>query len=199
MIRYLRPFYLCCAVVLMSACATSTQPKLYTLSTPLSNEQTETLQPVLKPVQQWTAVSVQVPDRLKRPQLVLNKKDGTGVVMLEHDRWASAFNDELRDAIISGIHQHVIANAASQQPHYRINVTLLQMDTLLDDHITANFRWSMTNTDSKVKLSCDFNTSANITDGVSGAVTGTQAIVHGLVKAIVMRMQAVNAGEVGSC
>jgi uncharacterized protein len=202
MTRYLRSFCLCSIVVLLSACVTSAKTQFYTLSKPLStaSENTETIESI----SQLTSVSVNVPDRLKRPQLVLNTPDGTGVVMLEHDRWVSTFDDELRDAISSGIHQHALLNS-KQQAHYRINVSLLQMDTLLNDHISANFHWSMINRDKSAndsndtKLSCDFNANKNIQDGVSGAVKGTQAIVQELVNAIVERMQKIDAGETAAC
>jgi uncharacterized lipoprotein YmbA len=208
MTRYLQSFCLCSIVVLLSACVTSAKTQFYTLSKPLntSSANTETIQSI----SQLTSISVNVPDRLKRPQLVLNTPDGTGVLMLEHDRWVSTFDDELHDAISSGIHQQILLNnkqstAQTMQAHYRINVSLLQMDTLLNDHVTANFRWSIVNRDksandsSEAKLSCDFNANKNIQDGVRGAVKGTQAIVQELVNAIVERMQKINAGETAAC
>jgi uncharacterized protein len=208
MMRYIQSFSLCAIIVLLSACATSTNTQFYTLSKPLNtlSANTETLQTV----SQLTSISVNVPDRLKRPQLVLNTPDGTGLQMLEHDRWVSAFDEELRDAISSGIHQHVLLNSKQQttqtkKTHYGINISLLQMDTLLNDHVSANFRWSIVNREksanesSATKLSCDFNTNKNIQDGVRGAVKGTQAIVQELVNAIVDRMQKINAGETAAC
>lgn len=210
MSRYIQLVCLCCVALFMSACVgtTTSETHFYTLSPPLvvakSVEQTQSI----IGHNEWVSVSVQVPEHFRRPQLVLNTPDGTGVILLEQNRWASAFDDELHDAIISGIHQqfgqHEQWNKAPV--YYRLKVSLLQMDTLLNDHVSANFHWSMTQKNKSAQdhphatmLSCDFRANANISDGVQGAVKATQTIVQDLVNAIIHTIQMQQAGEVVAC
>lgn len=204
---YLRFFFLCGIVMLMTACATSTKSTLYTLSKPFETQTISEYTGTVAPVNELVSVLISVPNRLRRPQLVLNTQGGTEVVMLEHNRWASSFDEELHDAVVSGIHQALKADLNSQtnQAYYRVDVSLLAIDTLLDDHVQANFRWAITQQESvsKItntdKLSCDFNSYQSAADGIQGVVKSTQKIVQALVNDIVERMIMMRAGGSVDC
>lgn len=207
MTYYLRFFILCCIVTLMAACVTTTKTQLYTLSKPFKKQITDEYTSMVKAVSQFVLVSTKVPNRLRRPQLVLNTQGGTEVVMLEHERWASAFDDELRDAIVSGIHQAlgIDLNLQGNQVYYRIDVSLLAMNTLLNDHVSANFRWTITQQDAtsgtsnKLRLSCDLTSYEPTAEGVQGIVKSTQTIVQVLVNDIVEHMKMMRTDSVADC
>lgn len=211
MTRYVQLICLSCLVLFTSACVShrTTEPHFYTLTQPLSVATNIDQKNMNEGHNEWLSVSVQVPEHFRRPQLVLNTPDSTGVILLEQARWASAFDDELHDAIMSGIHQQLGQGKHKHEApvYYRLKVSLLQMDTLLNDHVAANFHWSISQKNqskddgqAKKMLSCDFHAHTKITGGVQGAVKGSQAIVQDLVNVIVntIRMQQAT-GEVVAC
>ncbi|HSF71443.1 MAG TPA: PqiC family protein, partial [Methylotenera sp.] len=98
---------------------------------------------------------VNVPERLKRPQLVITSKNTAQLKILEQDRWSSSFNEELQDAFVSGISSQLNAIDVSRggrianQPTYRIAIVLQQFNATPSEQVQANFGWTITrlNTD----------------------------------------------------
>ncbi|MGJ8619806.1 MAG: PqiC family protein [Methylophilaceae bacterium] len=150
-------------------------------------------------------VSVNVPDGLKRPQIVLNNKDGSRISVLEHDRWLSAFDEELKDALTSGIHNNANTQSLSSNNHYQISVKLLQMDTMLADTVTANFHWKITRNDNVSRTTkpsiptCEFSASKPISNTVASAVKGMQAIVQDLAQTLSEQIVKMESGPVNTC
>ena len=109
--------------------------RFYTLSVPSDIREKEpypgySLTPIFIEV-----MPVTVPERLARPQLVVNNKGQEGeLLVLEQARWSSPFNHELRDGLASAIAEKLGAikviprGRPPGQPVYRIAVELSQFD-----------------------------------------------------------------------
>src|ERR1700732_3881590 len=83
----------------LTACSSSPPVRFYSLATPEANAQTAAPTPI--PTRR-TAIFIDVgpvgvPERLTRPQLVVQQ--GDRMEILEQDRWTSSFNNELHDTL----------------------------------------------------------------------------------------------------
>jgi len=88
--------------VLLTACGTTGPTRFYTLAGPVAATATA---PASQPARQRLLIEVlpvSVPERLARPQIVV-RTDDARVDILEQDRWSAPLNNELRDALASGI------------------------------------------------------------------------------------------------
>jgi len=192
--------------LVLASCAANVPTRFYTLSTPVN-----TMQPVSK----TTAISIEVlpvnvPERLKRPQLVISTQ-GTQLKILEHDRWSSSFNDELHDVFASGIAAEVGAvdvtrgGRVANQPIYRIAISLRQLDTVPGDKIQANFGWTITRLDTGSVVSKDTVTSCQLTitkpvgSSIDAVVQGMQAAVADVVTAISANVISLNGSNAAEC
>lgn len=154
---------------------------------------------------------VNVPERLKRPQLVITSKNTTQLRVLEQDRWSSAFNEELQDAFVSGISSQLDAIDVSRagrianQPTYRIAIVLQQFSATPDEQVQANFGWTIThlNTDAGLAnngtLSCQATISKTVGSDMNAVVKGVQEMVADAIQAISANVRSVNNGETGKC
>ncbi|BCM26235.1 PqiC family protein [Methyloradius palustris] len=194
------------AIVLLASCATSVATRFYTLSTPAKSTQ---------PAAKTTAISIEVlpvsvPERLKRPQLVISTQ-GTQLKILEQDRWSSSFNDELRDVFASGIAAQVgtvdVARGGriANQPIYRIAITLRQLDAVPGDKIQANFGWTITRLDTgsvvskDVVISCQLTLTKPVSNSIDAVVQGMQAAVADVVTAISANIISLNGSNAAEC
>lgn len=192
--------------VLLTACGTTEPTRFYTLAGPVtagvpqqapaSAQQKRLLIEVLP---------VSVPERLARPQIVV-RTDDARVDILEQDRWSAPFNNELRDALASGIANRLGAidvtrnGRPANQPAYRIAVELRQLDAVRNGNVQAGFSWTITRTDDARSATC----SLTLVEPVSGA--GVDALVQGMQKAVANTVEAIAAnvlrlqdGKGGGC
>lgn len=150
-------------------------------------------------------ISVDVPDGLKRPQIVINNKNDSSLLLLEHHRWLSAFDEELSDALNSGIHLNTNIQGLSTNARYQISLQLLQMDTVLADSVATRFHWKIrrhSNSENKTSanvLVCEFSVSKPIANSVESAVEAMQAIVQDLIQIISQQIIWIESGQTNRC
>jgi uncharacterized protein len=195
-------------VLLLTACATPhNNLRFYSLATASAGDTAENMQstaPIAIEV-----LPVNVPERLKRPQLVINNSNTAQLKILEQDRWSSTFNDELQDAFVSGLTQQLNAIDISRggrvpnQPVYRIAIVLQQFTATPGDQVNANFGWTITRLDATARenkaLSCQATFSKPVGNNVNEVVKGIQATVTETTAHIVASVNSLNHGEAGRC
>ena len=122
-----------------------------------------------------------VPERLARPQLVVRSAgDATRsqVEILEQHRWASSFENEMRDALASGIAARLGAldgtkgGRPAAAPVTRIAVQLRQFDAVDGTRVDASFGWTVRRPDPAVALVCQ----GSLSEPVAG--TGIDALAQ---------------------
>lgn len=195
---------------LLGACATTTshQVRFYSLAgSNLANSTTENTA-ATAPIA-IEVLPINVPERLKRPQLVLNSNNTAQLKILEQDRWSSSFNDELQDAFVSGLSQQLNAVDISRggrlanQPAYRIAIVLQQYNATPGQQVNANFGWTITRLNGDIReykaLSCQATFSQTVGNGVNDVVRGIQATVVEATQAIAANVNSLNKGETGKC
>jgi uncharacterized protein len=201
----IRFLFIFTCISFISSCASVHSTNFYTLNKPLSTlaNSEETTQSLKNA--SMIQVSVNVPDGLKRPQIVINHKDGSRILVLEHDRWLSAFDEELKDALTSGIHASQKDQSLLANNRYLISVNLLQMDTFIADKVTADFHWKITRQDNASQatnpyiLNCQFTANQPIKNSVQGAVEGIKAIVQDVINLISQQIQTMDSTPVKDC
>jgi uncharacterized lipoprotein YmbA len=194
---------------LLTACATpSNNVRFYSLanSLPVASQTANNAAATQMAIE---VLPVNVPERLKRPQLVLSSKQSTQLKILEQDRWSSSFNDELQDAFVSVLSQQLNAidisrgGRGANQPTYRIAIVLQQFTAIPGDQVTANFGWTITrlNTDVRenIAMSCHSTFSKTSGNSVHEVVKAIQVTVAEAIQAVAMNVNSLNKGEVSQC
>lgn len=144
---------------------------------------------------------VAVPERLARPQMVVQKSGGTAEVqLLEQHRWSSSFENELRDALASGIAARLGAIDVTKggrqpsQPAWRIAVQLRQFDAVEDTRVDAAFSWTVRRSDSDLSASCQWSISEPVGGGIDALAQGAQRVAARASEAIARHVAALQAG-----
>jgi uncharacterized lipoprotein YmbA len=148
---------------------------------------------------------IAVPERLARPQIVLREQGGASaqVDVLEQHRWASSFENELRDALASGVAARLGAiditkgGRQASTPAYRIAVQVRQFDAFEGSRIDGSFSWTLRRTDETRATACQLNLSEPVGAGVDGVAQGARRMVGNLAAAIARSVTA-TAGKAGS-
>lgn len=180
--------------LLLAGCA-SAPIHFYTLAAPAAA-------PAIQNSKLYIEVApVSLPERLARPQLVVRSAgsaSSTRVDILEQERWSSPFNNELRDALASGIANRLGAIDVSRsgrptdQPVYRIAVELREFDAVPGDKVQATYGWTISRSDSGRSSACQLNVAAAVNPGIDGLVLGVQRTVADVVSAIAANITAAN-------
>lgn len=171
------------AVSLLAACVSTSAPThFYTLSRVSDATQVASPQPLervtidLRPIE--------VPERLKRSQIVVSSPNSARVNILETERWASALNDELHDAFAAQFHQRFQqVGSRYAANNYRVQITLDQLTIVPGADVSAEFHWRITNvfapTDkpNAVLANCNLSARETIGSSMDSAVQGLQTIV----------------------
>jgi len=190
------------AAALLSACA-SAPTRFYTLA---DTAAPATAVASIPGGQTFIEVApVSVPERLARPQIVV-RTDATRVDILEQDRWSAPFNNELRDALASGVANRLGAVDVTRggrpvnQPVYRIVVELRQLDAVKGGKVDATFGWTITRSDNSSSAVCRLAVVEPASGlGVDGVVQGMQRAVGNAADAIAADVTALRAGKTGVC
>jgi uncharacterized lipoprotein YmbA len=189
--RFLTGGLLLTAALMFSACA-SKPNSYYTLSMPApkpaSHAQTA---PIFIEL-----LAVAVPERLARPQMVLSQTaaNSAEVVMLEQHRWISSFENELRDALTSGIVNSIGAVDVSKvgrqptQPSWRIAVQLSQFNAIENTRVDARFNWSIRRSDATNSSSCQWSGTEAVGRGINSLAQGAQHISNQAALAIAQHL-----------
>lgn len=193
---------------MLSACAApATKARFYTLA---NNSPANTAANLSTAVPMAIEVlPINVPERLKRPQLVITTNNSSQLKILEQDRWSSSFNDELQDAFVSGISKQLNAidisrgGRTANRPTYRIVIALQHFNATPGEQVQANYGWTITRLDTgtrsadNLSLSCQANITKAVASDIDSVVKGVQETVADVVKAISANVSSMsNTNEV---
>jgi uncharacterized lipoprotein YmbA len=190
--------------IILAACATITPTHFYTLSNIAQSSGSEHL------ITNTTHIDLRpviVPERLKRTQIVLNTANSTELTMLENERWASAFNDELHDAIYAELNKQLMnESTTTDTPNsYRVWVELHRLDIVKGQTIKAELNWKITqlastNSDEKTYTSaCQLQLTEPVGNSTNLIVQGLQKVVLKLSTAIAGNIKDLGAGKASLC
>jgi uncharacterized lipoprotein YmbA len=149
-----------------------------------------------------------VPERLARPQMVVQQQNGgVQVEVLEQHRWASSFENELRDALASGIAARLGAldvtkggRSTGGAPVWRIAVQLRQFDMIEGARVDAGFAWTLRRSDQTRVLACQLNLSEPVSvGGIDGMAQGAQRVGAAAAAALARSVTAAAEGGAGVC
>lgn len=195
--------------LLAVGCASVPATRFYTLSTPSepsgAKDTSRLPQPSMPIFIEVTPVNV--PERLARPQLVV-RSPGSGetqLSILEHDRWSSHFNYELRDAFAIGIANRTGAVnrtggiRAPGQPSYRIAIELSQFDAIVGDKVQARFGWTITRSTDGSIAACYSEISEPVGEGIDGVVKGVQRAVSSVAADVSKNLIELDTGHAATC
>ncbi|MFL9668803.1 membrane integrity-associated transporter subunit PqiC [Variovorax sp. AB1(2024)] len=143
---------------------------------------------------------VAVPERLARPQMVVRQPSGgVQVEVLEQHRWASSFENELRDALASGIAGRLGAldvtkgGRQTSQPVWRIAVQLQQFDAVDGGRVDAGFSWTLRRSDEARTLVCQLNLGEAVGSGMDAVARGAQRVTAAAAAAMARSVDAARA------
>lgn len=204
--KYLSAFLIAGAALLVGACA-SPPTLYYTLAAPAT---VPAAAPPVASTPLWIELApVAVPERLARPQLVVRSAgDATRsqVEILEQHRWASSFENELRDALASGITARLGAldgtkgGRPAAAPVTRIAVQLRQFDAVEGTRVDASFGWTVRRADQAGALVCQITLSEPVGGTSIGAVAqGAQRLTANAAATIARSVAAVQQNPAASC
>jgi len=191
---------------LMAACGSAGGPQYYSLaeaSAPLPAAAKTSGAPAYIEL-----APIAMPERFARPQFVVRKKDAPespAVDILEQHRWSSSFEDELRDALGSGIASRLGAVDVTKtgrqrgQPATRIAVQLGQFDAIEGKRVDASFTWTVRRTDESPATGCQLAISEPVGAGFDALAQGAQRVTAKLADAIAGSVSAVKANQVPNC
>ncbi|MEM4988180.1 PqiC family protein [Collimonas sp. H4R21] len=190
------------AALLLAGC-TSAPTHFYTLAAPAAAA------PAIQNSRLYIDVApVSLPERLARPQLVVRSAgsaSSTRVDILEQERWSSPFNNELRDALASGIANRLGAIDVSRsgrptdQPVYRIAVELREFDAVPGDKVQATYGWTISRSDNGRSSACQLKVAATVTPGIDGLVLGVQRTVADVANGIAANITAFKVNPAAVC
>lgn len=151
---------------------------------------------------------IAMPERFARPQFVVRKKDAPespAVDILEQHRWSSSFENELRDALGTGIARRLGAVDVTKtgrqrgQPATRIAVQLGQFDAIEGKRVDASFTWTVRRTDESPATGCQLSISEPVGEGFDALAQGAQRITARLADAIAGSVSAMKANQAADC
>lgn len=148
-----------------------------------------------------------LPERLARPQMVVKQNGDASaqVEVLEQHRWASSFEDELRDALSSGVASRLGAFDASKggrqtsQPVYRIAVQVRSFDAIEGTRVDGSFSWTVKRSDETVPTACSLDTSEPVGAGIDAVARGAQRVTATAASAIARSVTAAGMKPGGTC
>ena len=143
---------------------------------------------------------VAVPERFARPQMVVRQPGGSvQVEVLEQHRWASSFENELRDALASGIAGRLGAldvtkgGRQTSQPVWRIAVQLRQFDAVDGGRVDASFSWTLRRSDEARTVVCQLNVGEAVGGGMDAVAHGAQRVTAAAAAAVARSVNAARA------
>lgn len=193
---------LAAAAVLGTGCA-SKPDRYYTLAAPagLAAPAREAASPLFIEL-----APVAMPERLARPQMLVRKNaPGAEVELLEQHRWSSSFENELRDALASGVAARLGAIDATKggrqtsQPVWRIAVQVRQFDAVQDARVDAALSWTLRRSDAERTLSCQWSNTEPVEAGIDALAQGAQRTASKAADAIARQVAALQANPAAPC
>lgn len=148
-----------------------------------------------------------MPERLARPQLVVKQPGDANaqVEVLEQHRWASSFENELRDALASGVAARLGAFDATKggrqnaQPSWRIAVQVRQFDAIEGARVEAGFGWTLRRSDATLTTACQLSLSEPVSSGIDAVAQGARRLTANAAAAIARSVTAAQANPSAPC
>lgn len=190
------------AALLAAGCST-TRTQFYSLA-----ETTPPPRPAASAPTYIELAPVAMPERFARPQMVVRQKDaasGPQVDILEQHRWSSSFENELRDALGSGVAARLgavdVTKSGRQrgQTATRIAVQMGQFDAIEGSRVDAAFSWTLRRTDDGPSVGCTLSLSEPVGAGVEALAQAAQRVASRLADAIAASVPALQGQPVKSC
>lgn len=149
---------------------------------------------------------VALPERLARPQMVVRMNaPGAEVRVLEQHRWASSFENELRDALAAGVASRTGAidvtkgGRQASQPVWRIAVQVRQFDAVEDNRVDTAMSWTLRRVDREAALSCTWSASERTDAGIDALASGAQRLAKRAADAIGDQVLALQGSATAGC
>lgn len=216
LVRLLKPtkyIYLLTILLLTGCLSTSIPPiRFYTLAqSPSADVANNTANEKSGPYLEFA--TIQVPERLRRPQFVINQTDKQEVQILEQDRWAAPFDEELSDALKANIARRTNAIESlpivreEQLKAYRIAVILRELTAIPNNTISAEFIWTISplpiaKQDKPIELAtanCKLLINKDLAQGTEAMVSGYQAMIDTLAENIANNITSLNMNQNPEC
>lgn len=195
---------LCLAGALLAAGCASAPDRYYTLAVPGGT-------PIAAPGAGGPVfielAPVAVPERLARPQMVMHPAGGPSaeVVLLEQHRWSSSFENELRDALSSGIAARLGAIDVTKggrqpsTPAWRIAVQVRQFDAVENTRVDAALSWTVRRSDADLGATCQWRTSEPVGHGIDALAQGAQRVASSASDAIARHVAQLQQNSGANC
>ena len=216
LVRLLKPtkyIYLLTILLLTGCLSTSIPPiRFYTLGqSPSADVANNTANEKSGPYLEFA--TIQVPERLRRPQFVINQTDKQEVQILEQDRWAASFDEELNDALKASVARRTNAIESlptvreEQLKAYRIAIILRELTAIPNNTISAEFIWTISplpiaKQDKPIELTtanCKLLINKDLAQGTEAMVSGYQAMVNMLAENIANNITSLNMNQKPEC
>ncbi|MET3375686.1 putative lipoprotein YmbA [Variovorax boronicumulans] len=184
------------ALLLLAGCA-SKPDSYYTLASPPALTDAAPRTPDAASPLYIELAPVAVPERLARPQMVVRRPTGgVQVDVLEQHRWASSFENELRDALGSGIASRLGALDVTQggrqasQPVWRVAVQVRQFEMVDGGRVDAGFTWTLRRSDEARTLVCRLDAGEATGGGMDALAQGAQRVTAAAAAAMARSVNA---------
>lgn len=187
------------ALLVLAGCA-SKPDSYYTLASPVAADAAAPSTLASAAPLYIELAPVAVPERLARPQMVVRQPNGSvQVEVLEQHRWASSFENELRDALSAGIAGRLGAldvtkgGRQTSQPVWRIAVQLRQFDAVDGGRVDADFSWTLRRSDEARTLVCQLRLGEAVGDGMDAVAQGAQRVTAAAAAAMARSVSTAQA------
>ncbi|MGJ7496532.1 PqiC family protein [Variovorax sp. RT4R15] len=195
------------ATLVLAGCA-SPPTRYYTLAAPLPAVVPAAPAAAAAPL--WIELApLGMPERLARPQLVVRPAgDGSRaeVEILEQHRWASSFENELRDALASGIAARLGAldgtrgGRPAAAPVTRIAVQVRQFDAVEGSKVEADLGWTLRRAEQPRSMVCRISLSEPVVGtGIDAVAQGAQRLTANVSAAIARSVAALQQNPDAAC
>lgn len=193
------------SAVLIAGCAG--KPTLYYTLADSAVPTTASTVVAIDPPVYFEMAPLALPERLARPQMVVRKPggDSTQVFVLEQHRWASSFENELRDALAGGLTAQLGAidvtkgGRQASTPVYRIAVQVRQFDAMEGSRIDGSFSWTIRRTDETRTTACQLSISQPLGADMDGVAQGARRLTSDLAAAIARSMMSPTVAPAAGC
>ncbi|WP_225785456.1 membrane integrity-associated transporter subunit PqiC [Xenophilus sp. Marseille-Q4582] len=148
---------------------------------------------------------VGVPERLARPQMVLRSAGAAEVRVLEQHRWASSFEQELRDALGSGVAARLGAADVTRggrtpgQAVWRIGVQVQAFEAVEDAQVDTRLQWRLRRPDGTDAGGCAWAGQEAVSGGIDAVAQGAQRLTARVAEALARQITALQGGAVLRC
>ncbi len=150
---------------------------------------------------------IAMPERLARPQLVVREPGDASaqVEVLEQHRWASSFENELRDALASGVAARLgaidVTRGAQQgaEPVMRIALQLRRFDAIDGTRVDAGFSWTVRRSDQAEATACQLDLSEPVGPGIDALAQGARRLTARAAAAMARSVTVAQANPGAPC